>query len=237
MIFDCWSLNGGVRLHYLDNGSREAGGVPLIFVPGLRGSAEDFQPVLEALVPRRALAISLRGRGQSDIPENGYTFSHHVDDMTAVIQQTNLTRFCLFGHSLGVAYALGYALQYPEQVAGLILGSYPAQYPAISADWVMRVVMKQSQAMPIFAALGVQHDSEAISFWERLPEIQCPLMVMRGGKHTSKLSADAAERYLEYVPNAELVTFDESGHRLWVPNRDRFVTTLNRFLRRIDFQL
>lgn len=234
MIFDCWSLNGGVRLHYLDNGSREVGGVPLIFVPGLRGSAEDFQLMLEAFLPRRALAISLRGRGLSDIPENGYTFNDHVDDIAAVVQQTGLNRFCLLGHSLGVAYTLGYTLQYPEQVVGLILGSYPAMYPAISADWVLRVMMRQSQEMPIFAALGVQQDSKAISFWERLPEIQCPIMVMRGGKKTSKLSAEAAERYLEYVPNAELVTFEESGHRLWVPNADRFITTLNRFLRRID---
>jgi pimeloyl-ACP methyl ester carboxylesterase len=237
MIFDSWSLNGGVRLHYLDNASREAGGLPVIFVPGLRGSAEDFQPTLEALAPRRALAVSLRGRGLSDIPEFGYTFGDHVDDLDAVIQQSALTKFCLFGHSLGVAYALGYALRYPDSVAGLILASYPAQYPAISADWVMRVMMRKSTEMPVPVALGVQHDSEAISLWERLLEIQCPIMVMRGGKETSKLKPEIAQRYLEFAPQAELVTFEDSGHRLWVPNFDRFITTLNRFLRRVDATL
>lgn len=234
MIFDSWSLNGGVRLHYLDNASRVEAGLPLVIVPGLRGSADDFQPMLESFAPRRALAVSLRGRGLSDIPEAGYTFQDHVDDLTAVVEQTGLTKFCLFGHSLGVVYALGFALQYPEMVSGLILGGYPAQYPAISADWVMRVMMRKSTEMPITAALGVQHDSAAISLWERLSEIHCPILVMRGGKETSKLKADAAEKYLESAPHAELVTFEDSGHRLWVPDFDRFITTLNRFLRHVD---
>jgi pimeloyl-ACP methyl ester carboxylesterase len=236
MIFDCWSINGGVRLHYLDNGSRAEEGLPIVFVPGLRGSAEDFQQTLEALAPRRALAISLRGRGLSDIPEAGYTFQDHVDDITAVVEQAGITRFTLFGHSIGVTYALGYTLQNPEQVERLILAGYPAQHPAISADWVMRVMMRQAHEMPIYAALGVQHDSATISFWERLVEITCPILVMRGGKETSKLKADAAQKYLEYAPQAELVTFEESGHRLWVPNFDRFIVTLTGFMNRVVHQ-
>lgn len=234
MIFDCWSLNAGVRLHYLDNHSREAGGTPLVFVPGLRGRAEDFRPMLEPLLPRRSLALSLRGRGQSDVPEKGYTFQDHVDDIAAMIHQAGLPRFCLFGHSIGVAYAIGFTLQYPERVSGLVLGGYPAQYPAIPADWVLQVVMQRWNEMPLHAALGVQHDSEAISLWERLREIHCPVLVMRGGKETSKLKADVAEKYRDYLPQVEIVTYEDSGHRLWVPNFDRFITTLNRFLRQLD---
>ena len=85
MIHDGWVTNGKVRLHYLDNKS-EAEGCPIIFVPGLRGRAEQFSPMIEALGTRRALAISPRGRGQSDVPDEGYRFEDHVGDVAAVIE-------------------------------------------------------------------------------------------------------------------------------------------------------
>jgi pimeloyl-ACP methyl ester carboxylesterase len=55
-------------------------------------------------------------------------------------------------------------------------------------------------------------------------------MVMRGGKPTSRLSAELAEEYQHYLPDAQSVVFEDSGHRLWVPDMQRFVDTICDFL-------
>jgi pimeloyl-ACP methyl ester carboxylesterase len=230
---DGWVRNEKVYLHYLDTQS-ESAETPIIFIPGLRGSAEQFRPMIEALGTRRALAISLRGRGQSGVPDAGYSFDDHVRDIVAVVEAARLTRFCLLGHSIGVTYTLGYALDHPQRVSGLILGGYPAQYPAISADWIMQVMMKRAHEMPVPAALGVQHESVEIPLWERLIELTCPMLVLRGGKETSRLKPDAAEKYLQYAPNAQLIVFEESGHRLWQPDFERFMKTVRVFLGMLD---
>jgi pimeloyl-ACP methyl ester carboxylesterase len=85
------------------------------------------------------------------------------------------------------------------------------------------------------AALGVQYESVEISLWERLIELTCPMLVMRGGKETSRLKPDMAEKYLHYAPQAQLIVFEESGHRLWQPNFDRFMNTVKTFLEVIDW--
>ena len=38
------------------------------------------------------------------------------------------------------------------------------------------------------AVLGIQHESAQISFWERLSELTCPILILRGGKPTSSLN-------------------------------------------------
>ncbi len=232
-IVDGWVRNEKVYLHYLDNQS-ESPDTPIVFIPGLRGSADQFRPMIEALGSRRALSISLRGRGQSGVPEAGYSFDDHIGDIAAVVEAANLTRFCLCGHSIGVTYTLGYTLKQPDRITGLILAGYPAQYPAISADWIMQVMMKRSNEMPVPAALGVQHESVEIPLWERLTELSCPMLVLRGGKETSRLKPDAAEKYLQYAPHAQLIVFKEAGHRLWHPDFERFMNTLKTFLGMLD---
>ena len=227
MIQECWAENDGVRLHYLDNGGE---GLPLLFVPGLHGDASLFREVLEAVAPRRALSISLRGRGKSSVPQVGYRFENHVEDIAAIVEAAGLARVCLVGHSVGVPYVIGYALEYPKRAAALILAGYPAHFPELTADWGMRIMMQYPDTMPMLAVLGLQHESSEITLWDSLADLECPLMVMRGGKPTSRLPAELAEKYVEFAPQARIIVFDDSGHRLWVPDMQRFITTINDFL-------
>lgn len=229
MIEECWAQSGEVRLHYLSN--RGTGpGAPVILIPGLHGHADDFRPMLEAIAPRRAFAVSLRGRGKSDVPEVGYRFEHHVKDMTALVNTIDEKKVCLVGHSVGVAYAIGYALEHPERVAALVLAGYPARYPDLSADWGLRTMMRYPTELSMIAVLGLQHESAEISLWESLSELECPLLVIRGGKSSSRLPADQAAEYQRWAPNAQIVVFEESGHRLWIPSMRRFINTIDDFL-------
>jgi pimeloyl-ACP methyl ester carboxylesterase len=137
MALDKWAENQGIRLHYLESDVVEASGVPIVFIPGRLGSAEHYLEQMEALAPRRCLAMSLRGRGQSEAPSTGYTFTDHVADVEAVIADSGLEYFCLMAYSIGVPFGIEYAARHPQKAAGLILGNYPAHYRAISPQWMV----------------------------------------------------------------------------------------------------
>jgi pimeloyl-ACP methyl ester carboxylesterase len=229
LVVDSWATNDNVRLHYLDNQSTISD-LPLIMIPGLSGNAKDFSSTIEELAPQRALSVSLRGRGKSDVPDTGYRFEDHVQDIAAIIDQSQFEQVCLFGHSIGTNYAIGYALENPDRVKGIIVGGYPAEYPAFTANWSLKVMMKYPDQLPMKTVLGIQHESVQISFWERLGELTCPILVLRGGKSTSLLKPEIAEKYVQYAPQSRILVFNDSGHRLWHPNLNRFVTALRFFI-------
>ncbi len=229
MAVDSWATNENTRLHYLDNQSNMSE-LPLIMIPGLSGNANDFLPMIEALAPQRALSVSLRGRGKSDVPDTGYRFEDHVNDVAMIVEQSQFQQVCLFGHSIGTNYALGYALENPDRVKGIIVGGYPAEYPTFTADWALKVMMKYPDQLPMKVVLGIQHESVQISLWERLSELTCPILILRGNKPTSLLKPEIAEKYIQYAPQSHILVFNDSGHRLWHPNFNQFITAIRFFI-------
>lgn len=231
-----WAENCGVRLHYLDSNPEPGPShVPLLFIPGALEAAEDYQDELPQFAPRRCLAVSLRGRGQSDAPATNYSFNDHVDDIEAVIQQVGLTRLCLMAYSLGVPYALGYASRNPRCLAGLILGDFPARYPALPPEWVNRGLESFGERIKPHVIYGLQSDSAEIPLWDKLRVITCPVLIIRGGQSDTLLNSEMADRYRELWPrSSEIVVFEDSGHELWKPDYQRFINTLKAFLNRIE---
>jgi len=80
------------------------------------------------------------------------------------------------------------------------------------------------------AVLGIQYESAQISLWERLSELTCPILVLRGGKPSSLLKPEIAAKYVQYAPQSHILGFNDSGHRLWHPNLNRFVAALRFFV-------
>src|SRR3989449_3304734 len=182
MVVDGYALNGSVRLHHLDsNPNGGARKTPIVFVPGMLGSAEDYLTEMETLASRRGLAMSLRARGKSDASTSGYSFEDHVADIRAIVRTANVPDFCLSAYSVGVAYAIGFGFQSPEPLRGLILADYPARYPAFSPGWVEQAQPHMHESKR-HAAVGIQSDAEEQSLWKLLPRISCPVLILRGAK-------------------------------------------------------
>src|SRR6266571_8484238 len=156
---DGWVDNNGVRLHYIESQPRTSVElVPIVFIPGALGTAELYYREIESLAPRRCVAISLRGRGKSAAPREGYSLEDHVSDIEAVVQSAELRSFCLMAYSMGVPYAIDYAARNPQHIRGLVLGDYKARLPAIGPEWI-----EQSLAFPgakPIAVTGLQRESK-----------------------------------------------------------------------------
>jgi pimeloyl-ACP methyl ester carboxylesterase len=236
-----WVHNGEIRLHFYDSDRHGLDrGVPLLIVPGTAEAAEDYLDLLEMLQPRRVLVLSLRGRGRSSSPQSGYGFWEQVSDVQALIEALDLRRFALYGFSRGVTLAIGAAAHCGERVAGLIVGDYPAHYKAYSPAWVEKFLAASTRGVPVseklmrHVVLGIQRESDDVSLWDLLPRITCPVLILRGGAKGSLLPVEAVQMYMERLPDARVIRFEDSGHALWEPDYGRFVLTLAQFLTRLD---
>jgi pimeloyl-ACP methyl ester carboxylesterase len=106
---------------YIDDGGD--GSLPVVFVHSLAGNTQQWSAQLNHIrTTRRAVALDLRGHGQSLPPANGdYAIESMVQDIQVVVDQLGIERFILVGHSMGGSVAGAYAGAYPERVAGLLL--------------------------------------------------------------------------------------------------------------------
>ena len=98
-------------------------GLPILFLHSLAGNGGQWALQLDHLRRhRRAVALDLRGHGDSDPADDGnYSIGAFADDVAAAADQLDLRHFVLAGHSLGSAVAIEYAARHPERVAGLVL--------------------------------------------------------------------------------------------------------------------
>jgi pimeloyl-ACP methyl ester carboxylesterase len=230
-ISDCWARNGEVRLHYLSSASAAAPTLaPLVLVPGAFGVAEQFREEMPLHWPRRCVAVSLRGRGQSDAPEQGYSLADHATDLDAVVRDAHLEEYCLLAQSFGVPVALSHALSRPGAVKAMVLCDYAARYVTVPPEWVDRVL---SSVPPVNAqphvVRGLQRDSSAIELWERLDRLECPILIIRGGAG-GLLSQEHIDLYLRHLRDARVIVFEDSGHDVRKPDYGRYMATVKDFL-------
>lgn len=234
---DKWVDNNGVHIHFIETNADVKQKFPLVIIPGLSESAEDYIGLIEDLSPRHCVIITLRGRGKSDSPETGYSLEDHVTDIDVVIKHLKLKDFILFSYSRSVSYALKYFMGNRDLIIGLIIGDYPAIHTQLPTGWVDFFASlppwrgkSLSHRMSQTALHGIQKESTQVVFWDDLSSIECPVLIIRAGKHGAALSSDAGEQYLEKIPQANLVVFDESDHNIFEPNPDTFIKTIEQFM-------
>lgn len=94
----------------------------IVCIHGLTANHTCWQPMADTLAPRwRLIAFDLRGRGDSDKPERGYSLAEHDGDLLGLLDHFGLARAVLMGHSLGAHIAVRFAVHHPDRVARLVL--------------------------------------------------------------------------------------------------------------------
>jgi len=152
------------RIHFDDGGNRSPRApVPVVFLHAAAGSTAHWAAQLTHLrSQRRAVAIDLRGHGESDTPSAGdYRIASMAEDVTAVVDGLGIDRYVLVGHSMGGAVAASHAARHAERVAGLFLLDAASDGRLIPAD----------QAEAMLAGLRSDHWVDAVwAYWSTMLE-------------------------------------------------------------------
>jgi pimeloyl-ACP methyl ester carboxylesterase len=174
------------NLHVSDGGA--GAGHPVLFVHSFAGSSKHWTAQLEFLRrTRRALAIDLRGHGQSAPPRDGdYAVASLANDIAAAVEALSLQEIILVGHSMGGCASIAYAGDHPDHVAGLMLAGTPGKTP-------------RAQSEKIMEAMNADYDRVAEDYWNKLLEGAEPEVRARVRADMKKIPADAAQLMIEAV--------------------------------------
>lgn len=122
-------VNGGIGLAYDDNQPGEGAAGTILLVHGFAASRDETWRRLGwyAAFERknwRAIALDLRGHGDSDKPHDAavYTRADLAGDLVALLDHLGVGRADVLGYSMGAHLALGMALRNPDRIDRLILG-------------------------------------------------------------------------------------------------------------------
>jgi pimeloyl-ACP methyl ester carboxylesterase len=100
----------------------EGAGKPILCIHGITANCRCWDMLAAALTPEyQVLAMDLRGRGQSDKPSEGYALEYHLRDIQCVLNELNIDRAAIMGHSLGAFIGLAFGAEFSDRVDRLIL--------------------------------------------------------------------------------------------------------------------
>jgi len=111
----------GVNLHVRDSGPRNAPAV--LMLHGMGGSLHSWEPWAQALTPQlRVIRLDLPGSGlSSPDPTGNYSDPRSIELILALLDQLQLDKASVVGHSMGGRIAWTLAATHPERVNKLVL--------------------------------------------------------------------------------------------------------------------
>lgn len=113
-------LSSNLRLQYVEQGW--PGGTPVVLLHGVTDSWRSFEPLLPYLpTSLHVFALTQRGHGDSDRPEDGYTFDQMAEDVAQFMDAIGLRSAVVAGHSMGASVAQRFAISHPDRVRALVL--------------------------------------------------------------------------------------------------------------------
>ena len=115
------SLEGGVVVHYRDQGVRDA--PILLLLHGSNSSLHTWEPWVARLGQHfRTITVDLPGHGLTGANRSGnYGREEMVGFVHEFLRTLGVQRFALAGNSMGGGIAAEYAEQYPGEISALIL--------------------------------------------------------------------------------------------------------------------
>lgn len=138
----CQSADG-LKLHAKVIGPDDSDRLPVLCLPGLTRTADDFDDVARAIAtdakaPRKVVAIDYRGRGLSDYDPDPAKYAVPVElgDVLSIAASLGITRAILLGTSRGGLISMAMAAAQPQLLAGVVLNDIG---PALEIGGLMKI--------------------------------------------------------------------------------------------------
>jgi pimeloyl-ACP methyl ester carboxylesterase len=131
---------------------------------GGAGSGHSWREVIRHLdlTDLRVIAIDLRGHGESDQPEAGFTLERCSRDILAVADHAGAEKFVIAGYSMSGRWTQWISCEFPNRVLGQILIA-PAPPIALSlGEDLLENWLRQTRELESFGAWVRQFTSEPL---------------------------------------------------------------------------
>ena len=133
----------GLKLHAKVIGPDSSTALPVLCLPGLTRTADDFDDIARAIAmspsaPRKVVSIDYRGRGLSDYDPDPakYTVPVELGDVLTIAASLGISRAILLGTSRGGLISMAMAAAQPKLLAGVILNDIG---PALEVGGLMKI--------------------------------------------------------------------------------------------------
>lgn len=252
-------LNAEIYYRYAQEGKNES--LPVILIHGAGGTHLHWPAQIRRLSGYRVYAIDLPGHGKSEGRGN-QTIDAYCQDILRWMENVNIYRGVIIGHSMGGAIALRMALKYPERVIALSLvgsgarlrvlpqilenSSSPTTFPiaikaiserAFSKYSDPRLIELAAQRMETTRPSVLHGDFQACNTFdvmESIKKIQFPTLVVCG--QDDQLTPVRYSQFLaDQIPKAQLRIIPESGHMVMLEQPQIVANELSAFLATLTF--
>jgi pimeloyl-ACP methyl ester carboxylesterase len=172
---DQYVQTNGIRLHYLDSENNRP---TLLLMHGLTANAHAFDGLMEAGLGDsfRVISVDLRGRGQSDKPDNDYSFASQARDIIGLMDALHIDQCYVGGHSYGAFMTFYLAKHYPGRVRKMVLMDAAAQMHPDTRELLIPTLSRLGQVFPSFEAyiekmkaapyIGDEWDEAMLSYYQ-----------------------------------------------------------------------
>ncbi len=122
----------GINIYYTRTGG---GKTPLIMLHGLTANGVCWTALAHALEGEYDVIMpDARGHGKSSVPDYGYRYEDHANDVDGLIKALGLPTPILIGHSMGGMTAAVVASRNPKLLRGLILADPTFLSPKVQRE-------------------------------------------------------------------------------------------------------
>ncbi len=185
----------GITLHYEAWGTFSTPERAVILIHGITSNCKAWAVLGPALAAQGwyAIAVDLRGRGQSAKPAHGYGIPFHANDLLALADALELPRVALVGHSLGALIALWMAALHPDRVSRVAFVDAGGKVPEDALQSVAASVKRIGTGYPSLEAYLDQQRQSPVYQWNDLWEqyYRYDALVHSDGTVTSRMPQHA----------------------------------------------
>ncbi|GAB3765762.1 alpha/beta fold hydrolase [Spirosoma pomorum] len=249
-------LINGVNLNVLEQGS---GALTLVFLHYFGGSALEWQAVMNQLADEyKCVAVDLRGCGDSDASESGYSVEDMADDVATLIQDLSIDQFVLVGHSMSGKVAMQLASRRPKGLRQLLLVSpsppRPEPIPDEDREEMRKTHGQRAAAEKTFEKITVRPVSNDVkdqiiadnlrtsapawNAWltlgskediaDQMVSVDVPVAIIVGSDDKALAPEVQQELTIPYLKNVTIETIGRAGHLLPWETPDELATFIRK---------
>lgn len=175
------ALVNGLRIEYTD-WNRSARDVVLM-IHGLGAQGHTWDPIASRLACRyRVLCPDLRGHGRSDWSRDGYGVRDFASDLAQLLEQVDVSRLDVVGHSLGGRIALAVAATDCLRVGHVLLSDMGPEPPRSRAG------VPHTAATQGAEPRGYRDEAEVLAYFNKLHPRWQPIFVQLHARYQVRLN-------------------------------------------------